>query len=410
MNLSMWFLIAFLFLPGTPVQTGQRANTTDEKRRDEIATHSSRSTAASQARDFDKAEEEWRKVLTLDPQSAQALNNLGMVLYLEHKYPQAEATLREALHAVPSLMNAQVLLGATLEKEGKIQEAVAQLEQALKSRLSESAERTARVALHEALFASKDYPHALEVLQPLAKRYPRDVDILYSLGQTYLRLATQTFEQIATVSPQSYRVHQILGDALGQQGRYHEAIQEYRLALAQKPDLSEAHYQIGLLYRTYENSSEGDNEALREFESELKINPYDAWSEYRLGRIYIRQERAEDAISHLRRAVQLDETIVPARLVLARALEGRGAIDAAKNQLEAAAKLDPGNATVHYRLANLLKKTGDLKASEQEMKRFEAIQAEQTVHQQDLEKAIRHSIEPENKEPLEKVEPPVPNN
>jgi len=395
MKTSVGFLTGFLCLASPFLRTCQASSPPDNVSPEEIAEHSSRATAAAKEHNFAEAEAEWRKVLSLDPHSAQALNNLGMVFYLEHKYPEAEATLNKALRIDPSLVSSRVLLGATLGKEGKSKAAVAELERALRSPLSESAERTARVALHQAFFASRDYARALQTLQPLATKYPKDVDILYSLGQTYLRLATQTFEQIATVGPESYRVHQILGDALGQQGRYHEAIQEYRLALAQKPDLPEVHYQIGLLYRMYENSPESDNEAVREFESELKVNPYDGWSEYRLGRIYIKQDRTEEAISHLRRAVQSDETIVPARLVLARALEGRGDLDEAKNQLETAAKIEPGNGTVHYRLAKLLKKTGDLKASEQEMKRFEAIQAEQTGHQRELEKAIQRSIEPE---------------
>ena len=79
---------------------------------------------------------------------------------LEHKYSEAEAILRGALQSDPSLKSAQVLLGATLGKEGKAQEPIAELEPALKSRLSESAERTARIALHQAFFASKGYTRA----------------------------------------------------------------------------------------------------------------------------------------------------------------------------------------------------------------------------------------------------------
>jgi predicted Zn-dependent protease len=148
----------------------------------------------------------------------------------------------------------------------------------------------------------------------------------------------------------------------------------------------------------YENTALSDNKALQEFESELENNPYDAWSEYRLARIYIKQEKNDDAISHLRRAVQLDETIVPARVVLARMLEKRGDLEEAKRQLEAAERIEPSNATVHYRLANLFKKVGDLKASEEETKKFEAIQTTHDAAQRELEKAIQHSIEPEGEE------------
>jgi len=368
--------------------------------------HLSRAVSATQAHDFATAEKEWRAILATDPNSAQALNNLGMVLYLNHKYADAESTLRKALASPPPLASSKVLLGATLQREGKNHEAITLLQPELKSPLNGAAERTARMALHEAFFASGDYANALEALQPLAKKYPRDADVLYSLGRTYLQLATQSFEHIAAVDPQSYRVHQVLAEALGQEGRYHEAIAEYRLALSQRPDLPGAHYQIGLLYRTYENSPQGDEEALREFESELKINPFDAWSEYRIGRIFVKQGRTDDAVVHLFRAVELDETIIPARLVLARVLEQRGDTDKAREQLEAAAQIEPGNATVHYRLANLLKTLGDRSGAEREMKKFELVRAEHEVRQQELEKAIRRSVEPESDDP--EASPPAP--
>jgi tetratricopeptide (TPR) repeat protein len=322
-----------------------------------------------------------------------------MVFYLDHKYPQAEGSLAKALQYDPSLASARVLLGATLGREGKAKPAIAELDRALKSPLSESAERTARMALYQALFARADYGRALEALKPLVAKYPNDVEVLYGLGQIYLQLASKSFERIATVSPQSYRVHQILGDSLAQQDKYQEAIREYRQALEAKPDLPGVHYKIGLLYRMFENTPAGDTVALQEFESELRLNPYDAWAEYRLGRIFLKQQQTEDAISHLQRAVELDETIVPARLLLARALEVRGDLEEATKQLEAAGKIEPDNPTVHYRLANLFKKTRNLAASEEEMKKFEAIQAAKPGSRQELEKAMRRGVVPQLDEP-----------
>ncbi len=391
----MHFLVAAAVLPALSALTAPGLCAAEEIERSEAAKHSARAAEATQQRDFAQAELEWRKVLELDPRSAQAYNNLGMVYYLEHKYPEAEQALGRALQLDPSLANGKVLLGATLVRQGKMERAIPELERALKSRLSDSAEKTARVSLHEAWFARESYAKALEVLKPLAEKYPRDVDVLYSLGQTHLQLASQRFREIANVDPQSYRVHQILADALAKQGRHRDAVLEYRRALEQKPDLPGIHYQIGLLYRTYENNPASDEAALREFEAELKINPYDAWSEYRLGRVYWKRRDLEGAVAHFRRAIQLDEALVPARLALARTLETQGNLKEAQEHLELAGKYEPENASVHYRLANLCKKRGNVDEAAVEMKKFEQIQTRQQGVQQELEKTLRMTTEPD---------------
>ncbi len=371
----------------------ERFSRTEESARSELSQHASRASAAAQERDFARAEEEWLKVLALDPRSAQAYHNLGMIYYLEHKYSEAEQALGKALQLDASLVNTRVLLGASLVRQRKSERAIAELERAMKLRLDDSAEKTARVALHEALLARGNYARALEALKPLAQKYPQDVDMLYSLRQTYLLLAEQTFQQIASMDSHSYRIHQILAESLAKQGHYQDAIGEYRQALKLKPDLPGIHYQIGLLYRSYETGPAADRAALQEFEAELKINPYDAPSQYRLGKIYWKWHDLEKALANFRRALDLDESYVSPRLALGRTLEAQGKLEEAQQQLEVAARLEPGNATVHYRLAKLYKQRGHKTAAEQELKKFEEIQAGQQLAKQELEKALRSAAE-----------------
>ena len=350
--------------------------------------------AATARRDFARAEEQYRKVIELDPRSSEALNNLGMVYYLEHKYPEAEETLARAVKFDPSLTNARVLLGASLWREGKLDRAIAELDRALEAPLSDSAEKTARTALHSALFAQENYARALEVLKPLADKYPQDVDVEYSLGQTYLQLAAQNFRKIALTDPESYRIHQILGESLAKQGRYRDAILEYKLALARRPDLAGIHYQIGLLYWVNEPSREGEDAALHEFEEELKINPYHAWSEYRLGQVCRKRKEALEADAHFRRAIALDNTLAPARLALASELEAQGNLEEAEKQFEAAERLEPDNSTVHFRLAQIYKQCGDQASANEEMRKFDEIKGRRREAQRDLEKVLRLVAEP----------------
>ena len=360
----------------------------------EAAQHAAQAAAASQRRDFPRAEAEWKKVLSLDPGSSQALHNLGMVYYLERKYPEAEEMLRKALRADPSLANARVLLGASLARQGKAEQATKELENALKNKLNDSAERTARLALHEAWVDRGDYNRALGALKPLAEKYPEDVDILYHLGQTYLQLSQQSFLKIPAVDPGSYRIHQIIADSLAKQKRPRDAIEEYRLALEKEPNGPGVHYQIGLLYLLNDPTSQGVKAAQGEFEAELKLNPYDAWTEYRLGQVAWKQRERDSSAAHFRRALELDRSLVPARLALARALEEEGKLDEALQQLELARSSDPSDATTHYRLAGLYRKRGDEAAAEQEMKEFQRIRESRQEAQRELEKTLQRIAEP----------------
>jgi len=379
---------------GVDQALGQEART----RHDQIAQHAAQAHAASRDRNFARAEEEWRKVIAFDPSSAQAFNNLGMVCYLQHKYAEAEESLRKALQLDHSLISAQVLLGAALGRQGRLEDAVVELDSVMKAQLSLSAEKTARVALHEVLFAQGNYDRALTVLEPMAKKYPQDVDVLYNMGQTHLQLATQNFQRILQVSPESYRVHQILAESFTKQGQYREAIKEFRLALAQKPDLPGAHYQVGWLYWTNQHDAEGEKAALAEFEAELNINPFDAVSEYRLGRIYWKWKDLPNAHRHYQRAVDLDAKYVLPRIGLARVLEFQGDLQEAQKQLGLAAKLDPENATVHYRLAQLHKQLNDPTAAAKELQRFEGIRKHQGGAQTQLERLLQQQTEPESED------------
>lgn len=366
----------------------------EEGRRQEAARHAALASAAAQQRDFGRAEEEWKKALELEPGSTAGLNNLGMVYYLERKYPDAEAVLGQAVSLDPSLASARVLLGASLWRQGKLDRAIVELDRALEAHLAEAAEKTARTALHGALFAQEKYTRALKALRPLAEKYPHDVDVLYSLGQTHLQLAAESFRKIALSDPESYRVHQILAESLARQGRYRDAILEYKLALERKPDLAGLHYQIGLLFWANEENPAGQNAALEEFERELKINPYDGWSEYRLAQIYRKRRDTEKAAAHLWEAVELDPALVPARIALARNLESRGNLADAEKQLQVAVKLEPDNSSAHFRLAQIYKQRGNPAGAAEEIRKFEEIKNQREDAQRNLEKALRIVAEP----------------
>lgn len=388
-------LLILLAVCPSPAKDGSAAQSNASS---EAARHAARASEAMQQKNFSLAEEEWREVVALDPASAQACHNLGIVTYLQKKYAEAEQVLSKALQLDPALTNARVLLGASLVRQGKNEPAILELDRALKSRLNDSSERTARLALHEALVARGEYARALEILQPLARKNPKDVDVLYNLGQIHLQLSAEAFRALAQVDPNSYRAHQVLAESLAKQGLYKDARREYRATLERKPDLPGVHYQAGLLYWLHEQTSEGLESARREFEEELKLSPYDAWTEFRLGQVHWKQRDAGAAAAHLNRALEIDASLTPARLALARLLESQGKLAEAQKQLESARLSDPDDETVRYRLAQIYQQRDNSAAAAEEMKIFQEIQSGKRGSSRALEKALREIAEPEEKD------------
>jgi len=82
--------------------------------------------------DFKAAEEEFRRVLELNANSAQAYINLGNVLYLTRRDEEAKQALEAGLHLFPSSAMGHYLNGSVLARLGESKAAEEQLETARK--------------------------------------------------------------------------------------------------------------------------------------------------------------------------------------------------------------------------------------------------------------------------------------
>ena len=76
--------------------------------------------------------------------------------------------------------------------------------------------------------------------------------------------------------------HLDLGMVYAQQGRTDEAIREFQAALRINPNVAEAHYSLGVIYMQQGRM----DEAIREYQAALRINPIYADAHFNLGAIY----------------------------------------------------------------------------------------------------------------------------
>ncbi len=154
----------------------------------------------------------------------------------------------------------------------------------------------------EALFDVGDYEASLKLLSSLASQHALSPPAFYWRARCYEKLATAAYLRLYEANPNSYRVHQLLGDLAAVKGDDYKTIEEYRAAIAQKPSLPNLHYSVGhLLWKNLQTT-----EARAEFDAELTLNPRHAGALHDLGNTFLLEHEPEKALLYLNRALAID--------------------------------------------------------------------------------------------------------
>lgn len=208
---------------------------------------------------------------------------------------------------------------------------------------------------------------ALAFLQVLTRDFPRDPDVLYLAVHSYSDLSTRASQELAEYARSSYQAHELDAEALEVQGKWDEAAKEYHAVLKQNPRLPGIHFRLGRLLLSKPNPSPTvAEEAKKEMEQELEIDPSNAGAEYVLGELARQAGQWSDAVDHFSRASRLDAGFGDAFLGLGSSLMSEKKFPEAIAPLETAVKLEPANPTAHYSLAVAYTRSGRKQEGEKE--------------------------------------------
>lgn len=240
----------------------------------------------------------------------------------------------------------------------------------------------AGVATMRCAMNSEQTDAALETIQILNREFPHDPDVLYLTTHAYSDLSTRASLELVRTAPDSYQAHEMNAEALEMQGKWEEAAAEYRKILDKNPELPGIHFRLGRLILSKPETPSMQEDAKKEFEAELKIDPNNAGAEYILGEFARQQAQWEDAIQHFTKATKLDAGFANAQLGLGMSFLGDGKPVEAITPLDRYVKLQPGNPAGHYQLAMAYNRAG----RKDDAKREAALQRE-TAEKIEKEKA-----------------------
>jgi len=249
---------------------------------------------------------------------------------------------------------------------GRCQEAVPGLKKA--SRLTDKdLRRSAGFAGVRCAMILNQTGMALDFLYLLNREFPRDPEVLYVSVHTYSDLSTRSAQQLATIAPNSAQAHELNAESQEVQGKWDLAQKEYHAVLQQNPRQPGIHFRLGRLLLSKPNPPPTvADDAKKEFQQELEIDPNNAGAEYVLGELARQAQQLDEAIQHFSRAAKLDAGFGDAFLGLGSSLMSQRKFSEAVPPLETAVKLEPQNPVAHYNLAMAYARSGRKEAADKE--------------------------------------------
>jgi tetratricopeptide (TPR) repeat protein len=280
----------------------------------------------------EKAVDNYKEALQINPDFLEAHNNLGILLDELKRYDEAEKEYKEALRINPDDAEVHNNLGVLLDELKRYPEAEKEYKEALRVKPNLAETHNNLGYLHDEL-----------------KRYPE---------------AEEEYKEALRINPDLAQAHYNLGILLYDLKRYAEAEKEYKKALRINPDLAQAHYNLGILLYDLKRYAEAE----KEYKETLRINQDFALAHNNLGNLLHDLKRYEEAEKEYKEALRINPNYAMAHYNLGILLYDLKRYDEAEKEYKEALRINPDYANAHYNLGNLLKELKRYDEAEKEYK------------------------------------------
>ena len=270
----------------------------------------------------------------------------GMVEFNRGEYQRARIDLEMA----PQDAQSRAFLALTRAAMGECEAVTPDLERQFAVRTDAALRRLSGLALAQCDIGAKRFDAAEPVIAALEKDYPSDADVLYVSASLHMKAWNDAVYRMYEKAPASYRVNQLSAEVFETQSKYAEAAAEYRKAIQKNPGAINLHYRLGRAILLQSHEAGNLEQARREFEAELSLNPSDAVAEYQIGQILVAQGKADEGAARFQRAMALRPDFPEAVVEVAKIRSSLKQYDEAVKLLERAVALQPRSEVARYNL------------------------------------------------------------
>jgi len=288
-------------------------------------------------------------------------------------FDDAVSRLSRARSLRPDYVAASVNLGNIFLELNRLSEAQGAFAKALEVEKNNPA---ALYGMGQVSASNRDYAAAVRYFEETLARVPGATRVHYSLAMAYRGLgnAEKAKAHLAQQGTVGVRVTDPLVDGLQdlitgerlylsrgkiafEARRYAEAANEFRKAVAAKPDSVTPRVNLGAAL-----SQTGDVAgAAEQFTAALRIDPSNAVAHYNLGIILAVQNKPAEAIAHLRSALSAEPNDANARFLLAQQLSKSGKTDEALSEYSRVVEANPANESALLEHVKLLYRKSQFK-------------------------------------------------
>jgi tetratricopeptide (TPR) repeat protein len=314
-----------------------------------------------------EAEAAWRAFLKAHPSNPEPYAHLGLLEARQEHYKEAVPLYRKALAMNPAMPGLRLNLGLALFKGGEMKQAILEFKPLLKNQPPSSPQSLRlNTLIGMAHYELGEYAAAAPYLKQAAAHDAQNLPLRLALAHSCLwakqyRCVLDTYHEILTLNAESAEADMLAGEALDEMKDITGAIQQFRAAVKANPMEPDAHYGLGYLLWIQKQYPE----AMSEFQAELANNPNHVGAMLYLADTDIQIRQIENAGPLLEKVVKLNPKLALGHLDLGIVLDQAGRKQDALREMKEAARLDPDDVNVHWRLGRLYRsmdKTDEAKA------------------------------------------------
>jgi tetratricopeptide (TPR) repeat protein len=219
-----------------------------------------------------------------------------------------------------------------------------------------------------------DYDDAEAAFLHWLATHPGDLSARYQLILARRQIATAQIARLLAVAPDSYHVHQLLGQLYFDREEDDKALAEYLAVAAARPNLPDVHFWLGHLYWKHGDA----DHAFAELTRQLELDPGHPEANGELGAVLVAQDRTAEAIPHLEAAIRSKPDLWPAYQQLGRAYATQKQYARAETMLRRGLAHDP-DGDAHYQLGLVLRSEGKTAEAAQMFVAVRAIKNERSA-------------------------------